>query len=435
MSTVEEKTQVGNYFIANYPPFSFWKPENVPEALDVVQSPPQAWVPLGLYLHIPFCRRRCKFCYYKVYIDKTGKEVDRYLDALAHEVEMYAASPVVGGRPLEFVYFGGGTPSFPSVKQLERLVRRMDAVFPWRDAREVTFECEPGTLTEAKVRALRELGITRISLGVENFSDEILAENGRAHLSAEIYRAWSWIQECDFPQTNIDLIAGMVGETWENWRDCVQRAIELGPDSITIYQMELPYNTLYSQSVLREGKPVPVADWKTKRAWVDYAFRTLEEAGYQINSAYTAVRDPERVQFLYRDALWHGADLIGTGVASFGFVQGVHMQNLHDWGPYLSAVEAGRYPLWRALRPTPRQLMIREFILQLKLGRVSRGYFVDKYGTDPGVEFARELDEYEKAGYVELTDDEVRVTRSGLLRVDALLPAFFEEEHRGARYT
>lgn len=435
MSTVQEKTQVGNYFIANYPPFSFWKPEFVPEALEVIQRAPGERSPLGLYLHIPFCRRRCKFCYYKVYTDKTGRDVDRYLDALAQEIEMYAASPVIGERPLEFVYFGGGTPSFPSVKQLERLIRRMDAVFPWREAREITFECEPGTLTEPKVRALRELGITRISLGVENFSDEILAENGRAHLSGEIYRAWSWIQACQFPQANIDLIAGMVGETWENWRDCVRRAIELAPDSVTIYQMELPYNTLYSQTVLKEGRPVPVADWKTKREWVDYAFRTLEEAGYHINSAYTAVKDPERVQFLYRDALWHGADLIGTGVASFGFIQGVHMQNLHDWEPYLEAVEEGRFPLWRALRPTRRQLMIREFILQLKLGRVSRSYFVDKFGIDPGLEFADVLRDYSEQGLMELTPDEVRVTRVGLLRVDSLLPAFFEEQHRGVRYT
>lgn len=434
MSTVEEKTQVGNYFIANYPPFAFWKPEHVPEALEVLRSEPREASPLGLYLHIPFCRRRCKFCYYKVYIDKTGRDVDRYLDALATEIEMYASAPVIGGRRLEFVYFGGGTPSFPSVKQLQRLIQRMDAVFPWREAREITFECEPGTLTEAKVHALRELGVTRISLGVENFNDEILAENGRAHLSAEIYRAWSWIQDCQFPQTNIDLIAGMVGETWDNWRDCVRKAIELAPDSITIYQMELPYNTLYSQVVLKEGKPVPVADWKTKREWVDYAFTELERAGYHINSAYTAVRDPATVQFLYRDALWHGADLIGTGVASFGFIQGVHMQNLHDWEPYLEAVESGEFPLWRALRPTRRQLMIREFILQLKLGRVSRRYFVDKFGIDPCAEFEEVLRGYEDAGWMETDGDEIRVTRRGLLRVDSLLPAFFEPEHRGPRY-
>ena len=91
--------------------------------------------------------------------------------------------------------------------------------------KEVTFECEPGTLSLEKVQTLKEIGVTRVSLGVENFNDKILEENGRAHLSAEIFRAYDWIQQVGFPQINIDLIAGMIGETDENWTDCVERAI------------------------------------------------------------------------------------------------------------------------------------------------------------------------------------------------------------------
>ena len=119
---------------------------------------PPAAVPLGLYLHIPFCRKRCHFCYFRVYTDKNAKEVQAYLDTLAHECELYAQQPAIAGRALNFVYFGGGTPSFLSTRQLQSLVSTMDAGHPWREAEEITFECEPGTLTEAKLdSAARDL--------------------------------------------------------------------------------------------------------------------------------------------------------------------------------------------------------------------------------------------------------------------------------------
>ena len=98
--------------------------------------------------------------------------------------------------------------------------------------------------------------MTRLSLGIEHFDDEVLAANGRAHLSPEIYRAYEWAREVDFPQVNIDLIAGMIGETEEKWREAVRRALELEPDSVTIYQMELPYNTVISQDILKKGSRV-----------------------------------------------------------------------------------------------------------------------------------------------------------------------------------
>src|SRR5690348_16065418 len=206
MSTGTAKTEVGSYFISNYPPFSAWSADQLHSVREAMDSPP-ADVPLGLYLHIPFCRKRCKFCYFKVFTDKNSSEVERYLAALSHEIELVSTLPVMGGRPFRFVYFGGGTPSFLSSRQLERLVERLQANVSWDLAEEVTFECEPGTLSEAKVHTLREIGVTRLSLGVEHFDDAILEANGRAHESPEIYKAWPWIKAAGFYNTNIDLIA------------------------------------------------------------------------------------------------------------------------------------------------------------------------------------------------------------------------------------
>ena len=433
-----DQTEVGSYFVANYPPFSVWTPKALPEAVAALALPPDPTVPLGLYLHIPFCRKRCHFCYFRVYTDKNSQDVVRYLDLVAREWELYAAEKAIAGRALNFVYFGGGTPSFLSTDQLGRLVNRLTAVSPWTSAEEITFECEPGTLTDRKLSAIRSIGVTRLSLGVENFDDRILEVNGRAHRSAEIGQAYRYARSLGFPQINIDLIAGMLGETDANWRVCIEKALALEPDSITVYEMELPFNTTISRDLLKSGGRFEdsVAKWPTKRRWVQEAFEAFERAGYTIGSAYTAVKDPARSRFLYRDRLWQGADMAGLGVASFGTVNGVHMQNLDTWDAYAAAINRGVLPLSRAYRPTAEERMIRELVLQLKLGKVQPPYFARKYGVNLLERFKDQLTQLTADGFVASADeDAITLTRPGLLRVDTLLPRFFLPEHAGIRYT
>ncbi len=434
MTSESTKTDVGSYFISNYPPFSQWSADQLDEVRNAFQAPP-AEVPLGLYLHIPFCRKRCKFCYFKVFTEKNSHEVERYLAALSKEIELVSRLPVMGDRVFRFVYFGGGTPSFLSPKQLVRLVDRLRTNISWDQAEEVTFECEPGTLSEAKVHTLRDLGVTRLSLGVEHLDDTILRENGRAHQSLEIYKAWPWIQQAGFYNTNIDLIAGMVGDTDAKWQETVRRTLELAPDSVTIYQMELPFNTVYSKDILGNQTESPVADWPTKRRWVEDAFEQLRQAGYSKSSAYTMAKDPDRVNFSYRDNLWRGSDLLATGIASFGHVSGVHYQNQPEWEAYCGTLESGDLPLSRALKTTPHQRLIRELILQLKQGHLDVSYFQEKFNTDILAHWRGVWSEYECKNYATFAGDRIELTREGLLRVDGLLPAFFEPEHRDVRYT
>jgi oxygen-independent coproporphyrinogen-3 oxidase len=435
MTTDLLKTEVGSYFISNYPPYSQWRKEALPEIQQVMQEPPFTGLPLGLYLHIPFCRKRCKFCYFKVFTGKNAGEVEDYVQALCQEIELVSRLPAMGERPFRFVYFGGGTPSFLAPKQLVSLVERLQANIHWGQAEEVTFECEPGTLSETKVRTLRDMGVTRLSLGVENFSDDVLEENGRAHLSKEVYRAWEWIQSAAFPNVNIDLIAGMVGETWDNWRMNISEVLKLSPESVTIYQMELPFNTVYSEDILKQHVQSPVADWPTKRDWVRYAMETMAAAGYVQSSAYTMIKDPQKISFSYRDNLWQGADLLATGIASFGHMSGVHYQNVADWNDYLTSLADKRLPLGRAYTPSALQSMIRQLILLLKRGYVEISYFNEKFGRDIWQEYQTVWQQYIQAGWVVRNGDRIELTMEGLLRVDGLLPAFFEEEFRGVRYT
>jgi len=432
------KTEVGSYFISNYPPFSQWTGDKLDDVERVLAQPPVADVPLGLYLHIPFCRKRCKFCYFKVFTDQNAKDIEAYVSALCREIELVSQQSVMGDRPFRFVYFGGGTPSFLGVRQLRSLVERLQANINWDKAEEVTFECEPGTLQESKVKALRELGVTRLSLGIENFSDAILEENGRAHLTKEVYKSWDWIQAADFANVNIDLISGMVGETWENWKYNISETIKLSPHSVTIYQMELPFNTVYSKDILGEKIETPVADWDTKREWLNYAYDELQSAGYKVSSAYTMVKDlkDDVVSFSYRDNLWQGSDLLATGIASFGHVSGVHYQNKADMKQYQAdLLEEGKLPLGRAFTPTPHQALIREMILQLKRGFLEVDYFRQKFDVNIVDHWQEQFQGHQADGMLTFDQDRVELTRKGFLHADALLPVFFEDEHQGIRYT
>ncbi|MEQ8764438.1 MAG: coproporphyrinogen-III oxidase family protein [Planctomycetota bacterium] len=432
--TEGEKTTVGNYFVANYPPFSFWTEDQIGTATKLLETRPDNPPDLGVYVHLPFCRKRCDFCYFKVYTDKNAADVQRYLDAVLTEARAYAARPYIEGRLPKLVYFGGGTPSYLSTSQLTTLFEGLREVFDWSRVEEITFECEPGTLTRKKIEVLHDLGVTRLSLGVENFDAEILELNNRAHRAQEIFEAYETAREVGFRQINLDLIAGMVGETEENWQHCIEKTLELEPESVTIYQLEVPYNTTIYQRMKNGGVRVaPVADWPTKRRWTDEAFAALEKAGYQIGSAYTAKKD-DSVQFLYRDALWTGADLLGLGVSSFGHLGGIHLQNEHRFEPYVERVEKGELPIHRALQLEDDERLIREFVLQLKLGHLSLDYFRNRFGVDPRERFADTLEGLAASGEVAVTSEAIDVSREALLRVDELLPRFFRAEHRNARY-
>ena len=437
-ATDQEKTGLGNYFIANYPQFSFWNAGHLDAARAALAAPPKPGVPLGLYLHIPFCRKRCKFCYFRVYTDKNANDISVYLDAILKEVELLSKTGCVGGRPLDYVYFGGGTPSYLSASQLDSLFTRLREIMPWDAAREVTFECEPGTLQKHKLETLRAHGVTRLSLGVENFKPEILQYNGRAHLEDEIYRAFGWARELGFPQINLDLIAGMVGEDWDNWKRCVAKTIELDPDCVTIYQMELPYNTVFSKELKVIGADEPalaVADWPTKRAWVKYAFDEFVKAGYDISSATTVVKNKATTKFVYREALWRGADMFGTVVASFGHVGGVHIQNVDTWEAYTEKLQKGELPLGRAFPTTERDRLVREVVLLLKTGHLDVAYFRDKYGVDVRDAFRAAFDKLTAEGWLTVGETGIDCTEDGLIQIDRHLPAFFDPQYVSARYT
>jgi len=430
-----DEPRFGNYFVAAYPPFSQWSEAAVTDFERVLEAPPTEQVPLGLYCHIPFCVERCSYCYYLSHSGRELQRFDEYMTALVAELREYAARPVFAGRPLDFVYFGGGTPSILSTSRLQRLLGGLAEVLPWSAVREVTFECAPRSVTVDKLKVLRDAGVTRLSLGVQQLDDEVLERNGRVHLVADVEAAYAAVRQVGFDVVNLDLMVGLVGETEASVGRSLDRVLQLAPDSVTVYQLEIPFNTPLCRELRHGEVDPPPASWAEKHVRLQDVFARLAAAGYHRISAYTAVRDPERHGFVYQDALYHGADLLGLGVSAFAYVQRVHHQNAVALDDYLAALAGSRLPYGRAYALSEEECAIREMVLQLKLGRVECGWFRAKYGMDVLERFAEPLRRFTELGWLCKDATAIELTPEGIPRADRMLPAFYQQRHRTARYS
>jgi len=420
----------GNYFVAAYPPFGYWTPDQVDEALCVLDSTPsEPAPPLGIYVHIPFCVKRCDYCYYRSSAGASAAQIDDYLDTLAQEIALYVNSPALADRAPTFAYFGGGTPSMLSEHALAKLVADLSKIDGWDQLTEVTFECAPISTTEGKLDILRDNGVTRVSMGVQSMDDDVLQRNGRVHLTRDVIRAYEMIRQRNFDIVNLDLIAGLLGETDDSFLASLDRIIALEPESVTVYQLEIPTNTPLFRSLQENGGDTATASWETKRRRQGEAFARLESSGYHVRSAYAAVRDPIRHRFLYQELQYRGADLIGLGLSSFSYVGGTHYQNDSVRADYASKTRAGIRPIQRACTLTSEERAIREFVLQLKLGSIDTQYFADKFNIDVVASFRNPLAALQEAGLLTLTPDRIELTREGLLQADALVSRFYAPCH------
>jgi oxygen-independent coproporphyrinogen III oxidase len=429
-----ESTEVGNYFVSNYPPYSQWKSEVLPQYEAQLHRPAAAGE-LGLYVHVPFCRQRCSYCYFRVYPRAPAANMDRYISALLAEADLYRQLPIVKGRRIANVYFGGGTPTLLSMPQIRQLLGGLRERLDMSSADEITYECQPGTVTRECLSLLREHGVTRASIGIQTLNDKVLRQVGRAAGADDCREVFDLAQDAGFDQINVDLLAGLPGETEESWLQTIKQITEMAPDTITIYQLELTHNSAMYRA-LQSGGGQRLPTWPEKRAWVRKAFLLLEQNDYVIYGAYWAVKDTSKPRFAYvRDHYWRGDDLLALGETSFGTMQGFHYQNVDNFEAYAANCESGKLPLRRAYQMSSDDQLRREFILLLKTGNVDIARLDQKFSSDTIRLLNEPLQILRTEGLLTFDAQRVELTREGLLCVDWLLPMFYAPQYRAVRYT
>ncbi|MBW8876576.1 MAG: coproporphyrinogen III oxidase family protein [Acidobacteria bacterium] len=391
-------------FIITYPMFRYWNKDAVGEGLK-----PR---PLNLYVHTPYCIQRCAYCYFKTTTLKDNRlqEIDQYVSSVCKEIALVAQHYDLKNRPIETVYFGGGTPTLLTEENIDRLFAALRESFTLGDA-QITFEGEPVTLTERKAAVLKRNNVKRISLGIQSFKEEVVFQTGRRDTEEQTMKAIA-LAKSTGAEVNIDLISGLPGETPEYWAYSVQRALEADVHNITIYKLELYANTPYYSA--EKKKEVTLPSEEEELEFIKYAVAELKAHDYQPVNTFTFSKGGAHDQLNTRSK-WLGNDNCAVGVSAFGSLGRWNYQNTNDINGYSEMVEGGRLPVVRGYNCTSFDLMVRDVVMGIKLVHLDHVRFREKHGFDLTKICADELSQLQEDGFVTLDDKNVSLTDHGIL--------------------
>jgi putative oxygen-independent coproporphyrinogen III oxidase len=356
-----------------------------------------------LYAHIPFCPKVCPYCsFYKEASDRNKTRA--FLEAMLAEAEKHAA----GLRP-RTIFFGGGTPSALSTSQLEFLLGGLRERIDFSNVVEWTLEMNPATVSLEKARALLDLGVNRISMGVQSWNEDLLKTLGRVHNAAQADRSYRILREAGVPNVNLDLIFGVPGQTPAIWRESLERTIALEPDHISAYCLTYEEDTEFFLRLQRgELRPDEGLDADLFEMTMDI----LGSAGYA-QYEISNYAHPGR-ECLHNLAYWNGSDYLGLGPSAFSTVGSRRWKNVSDTAEYTRRIQSGEdaADFEEAVDPDTRRAERLAFEL-----RTSNG-------IPDSAEWRDEFQRLQSAGYLERHGDRWVLTRSGRMVADAIAETF-----------
>ncbi|KRT75335.1 MAG: coproporphyrinogen III oxidase, anaerobic, oxygen-independent coproporphyrinogen III oxidase [Candidatus Rokubacteria bacterium CSP1-6] len=360
--------------------------------------------PLGVYLHIPFCRQRCSYCSFN-----TGPyhpaAMDRFHSALLDEIDLVGEAAWAGDVTIGTVFFGGGTPSLLEPIELETILDRLRKRFALDPGAEVTVECNPESLTRAKAEGYRLAGVNRLSLGVQSLDDELLVRLGRLHSSDDARRAFDAARSAGVDNVSLDLMYGLPGQDVARWESTVRGVLAWRPEHLSAYALTLDEGSRWAG----EGVAgLPGEETVTAQYWA--LARMAREAGYEHYEISNYARRGFRSR--HNQVYWRAEEYLALGPGACGFLGDVRYGNVKPVERYCTALEAGGLPLGTHEVLTPAQRKAEKVILGLRLSDgVPLAWLED----------ARSLVEtWASLGLLEVAGDRCRLTEAGFLLSDSL---------------
>ena len=365
----------------------------------------------GIYLHIPFCVRKCAYCDFVSFAE--GSVPESYVEALLTELELVARG---GEYPAAFdtVFFGGGTPSLLSGAQLQTILDALRAHFAIRADAEISMECNPGTVTREKLAAYRAAEINRLSIGLQSTHDELLKEIGRIHNFQQFLETLSSARAAGFDNINVDLMHGLPNQTLEQYLDSLKTICDLGVQHISAYSLILEEHTPLDFRVEKGETALPDEDLVADMQ--DAGIDDLQERGFHRYEISNFAQDG----FECRHNLnyWHNGEYLGFGIAAHAAVrQGrwTRFANVDTLDEYGRLLARGKRPLAETIRLTPRDEMFECVMLGLRLVRgVDRAKFFARFELDVVEAYPLAMEMLRKRGWVIETADAIALNRKGL---------------------
>lgn len=373
---------------------------------------------LGLYIHLPYCPSRCPYCDFSARAFRAGL-ARSLMAALPRHME--ALAPLAGGRRLDHVYLGGGTPSLWPAAELAGLLRAVAEALPLALGAEISIEANPGTLSAAKLERLRRAGFNRLSLGAQSFDPGLLKALGRRHSPADTRRAAAQARAAGFANISLDLIYGLPLQDAAQAQADVLAALELGPEHLSLYELTLGPETPFGLSYAKGQPPLPAED--EVAAWEEQALALIEAAGLKRYEVSNFARPG--VTCRHNQSTWRGGDYLALGPGAHGHLQGRRWAWTADVEDYLSAVAEGRAPLAFVEELTPEQRALELVMLGLRTAEgVDLTAVGEVLGADPLIAWAGPLARARALGWARLHGSRLVPSWRGLRLADAAAALF-----------
>ena len=372
--------------------------------------------PTSAYVHIPFCTQICYYCdFSKVFIK--NQPVDSYLEHLLEEFQSYDI------QKLRTLYIGGGTPTALSASQLEVLLNGLTKNLDLSALEELTIEANPGDLDADKIAVLKNSAVNRVSLGVQTFDDKMLKKIGRSHLEKDIYENIDRLKLAGFDNISIDLIYALPGQTMEQVKDNVAKAIGLDIPHMSLYSLILENHTVFMNRIRRGKLPLPKEELEAEM--FEYIIAELEKSGfehYEISN-FSKPGFESRHNLMY----WDNAEYYGIGAGASGYVNGVRYKNHGPIRHYLTAVEEGNARITEEHLSQKEQMEEEMFLGLRKKSGVSMARFEEKFGRSFDGLYGEIVKDLVQQGLMQIEGDRVRMTKRGLFLGDTVAERFILE--------
>ena len=373
---------------------------------------------LGLYIHIPFCVRKCEYCDFLSW-SAGEEEREQYVEALLLEIESYRE--FAKGYRVSTVFIGGGTPSVLLPKQMERILQKVYEVFELEKRPEITIEINPGTVNEEKLQCYKENGVNRLSMGLQSVNNEKLRLLGRIHTYQDFVGSYELARKVGFDNISLDLISSIPGQTLQDWKKELETAVAQKPEHISVYQLIIEEGTPFYEKYVEYPELLP--DEETSREIYLWTGKFLKEAGYEQYeiSNYTKPGKESRHNLKY----WERGDYLGLGLGAASMVRNIRMSNTKDMKTYLE-----RCTQPKTMREDvqfleePRQMEEFMFLGLRKTRGVSKKEFRRTFGREMDMVYEKALHKCLENGMLLEHKDRIFLSEEGTLLSNMVLSEF-----------
>ena len=377
--------------------------------------------PAGLYIHIPFCQKKCFYCDFYSITDLT--QISPFINALKHEMQMVPQKPPV----FDSLYIGGGTPSVLGAEAIGQIIQFAGQAFNIQSDAEITLEANPATVNLDNLQACRKSGINRLNIGVQSFQNNNLQFLGRLHSADDAFSSLEWARQAGFDNIGLDLIYGLEGQDEKNWLIDLKRAVNIKPQHLSCYMLTTESGTPLAQDV-KTGRTHLPSD-ENMRALFDMTIDFLTTHGYEhyeISNFARRSKDQDDANMSRHNLkYWSFAPYIGLGPSAHSFLEPERYWNHRDVAEYIKQIEAGNLPIADKEELTQEQLIMETIYLGLRTMRGIDLYsFNDRFGIDFSQTFGEIIAELEAEEMLKIDERRCALTRKGLLLLDSIATRF-----------